>query len=232
MDLSELKKQVLEANRALETSGLVRLTWGNVSGIERKSGQVVIKPSGVPYHELKKEHLVVLDLNGNKIEGDLNPSSDTPTHLALYRAFPGIGGVAHTHSIYATMFAQAGREIPCFGTTHADHFSGTIPLARHLTPAEVEEDYEGNTGKCIIERFEKLNPVEMPGVLLHGHAPFTWGKDATTALVNSIALEAVAEMAWGTLLLAPGKTALPPHIMDKHYSRKHGAGAYYGQKEK
>ena len=230
MEIDLIKQQVLEANRRLESSGLVRLTWGNVSGIDRSSGTIVIKPSGVPYQELQKEHLVVLSLDGAKVEGDLNPSSDTPTHLALYKAFPEIGGVAHTHSTYATMFAQAGKEIPCFGTTHADHFSGPVPLARHLTPEEVAEDYEGNTGICIIERFQGLKPMEVPAVLLHQHAPFTWGKDALDALVNSIALEAVAEMAWGTLLLNPNAQPLPDHILYKHYQRKHGPGAYYGQK--
>jgi len=230
MNITEVKEQVLIANQQLETTGLVKLTWGNVSGIDREQGLVVIKPSGVPYSQLSIEQLVVLDLEGNKVEGTLKPSSDTPTHLALYRAFSEIGGIVHTHSMYATMFAQAGREIPCLGTTHADHFSGTIPLARHLTRKEVEEDYEANTGKCIIERFEKINPMEIPGVLLHQHAPFTWGKTPQEALINSQVLEAVAEMAWGTYLLNAATKEIPNHIMNKHYTRKHGPDAYYGQK--
>lgn len=230
MKLKELKEQVLDANRQLEYSGLVKLTWGNVSGIDRDNGLVVIKPSGVPYKELQIHQLVVLDLDGNKVESDLNPSSDTPTHLYLYKNFEAIGGITHTHSMYATIFAQAGREIPCLGTTQADHFPGPIPLARHLTPEEVAEDYEGNTGKCIVERFEGMNPMEMPGILLHQHAPFTWGKSATDSLKNSIALEAVAQMAWGTLHLNPETNDIPDHILHKHYSRKHGPGAYYGQK--
>jgi L-ribulose-5-phosphate 4-epimerase len=227
--LEELKREVLEANWELERSGLVRLTWGNVSGIDRKRGLIVIKPSGVPYRELQKEHLVVLDLEGGKAEGTLNPSSDSKTHLALYRAFAAIGGVAHTHSVYATMFAQACREIPCLGTTHADHFHGSVPLTRALTPAEVQSDYETHTGLVIVERFKHLDPAEMPAVLAAHHGPFTWGRSAMDALRNSIAVETVAEMAFGTFLLNADAGPIPAHVLQKHYARKHGPGAYYGQ---
>jgi L-ribulose-5-phosphate 4-epimerase len=229
--LDELKKQLWEANVELERSGLVTLTWGNVSGIDRQRGLVVIKPSGVPYAELKPDKFVVLDLDGKVVDGALKPSSDTATHLMLYRSFSDIGGVTHTHSVYATMFAQAGRALPCFGTTHADHFYGTVPVTRMLTEQEVVDDYVGNTGKVIVERFAGMKPMAMPGVLVMGHGPFTWGKDAMDSVKNSIALETIAKMAYGTLLLAPTATAIPQYLLDKHYMRKHGPNAYYGQKK-
>jgi len=228
--LEALKKEVLEANRELDRSGLVRLTWGNVSGRDRARGLVVIKPSGVPYAKLTAKDLVVVDLDGRRVEGRLNPSSDTKTHLVLYRAFPAIAGVTHTHSVYATMFAQAIREIPCLGTTHADHCFGTVPLTRALTRREIEQDYEGNTGRVIVERFEALDPVAMPAVLAAHHGPFTWGKNATDSLINSRALETVAEMAFGTFVLHPAAKTIPVHFLNKHYQRKHGPHAYYGQK--
>ena len=231
--LEALKNEVCAANRALETSGLVKLTWGNVSGIDRASGLWCIKPSGVAYADLKPEDLVVLDLEGKVVEGKLRPSSDTKTHLHLYREFPEIGGVTHTHSPFATVFSQASREIPCFGTTHADHFYGTVPVARALTEAELDEDYEHNTGVAIVECFRQrgLKPLEMPAVLQAHHAPFTWGKSAMDSLNNSIALEMCAQMALGTLQLRPGLAPIPDHILEKHHSRKHGPNAYYGQKK-
>ena len=230
--LDQLKADVCEANRQLEPSGLVKLTWGNVSGIDRASGLWCIKPSGVDYGALTPDDMVVLDLEGKVVEGKLRPSSDTKTHLVLYREFPEIGGVTHTHSAYATMFAQAGREIPCFGTTHADHFYGTVPLVRALTPEEVEADYEHFTGVAIVERLRELhmNPIEMPAVLQLHHAPFTFGKNAMDSLKNSIALEMCAKMALHSLALNPSLTAIPAHILEKHHSRKHGPNAYYGQK--
>jgi len=232
--LESLKQEVCDANRALETSGLVRLTWGNVSGLDRDAGLWCIKPSGLAYAALKPSDLVVLDLDGSVTDhgSKLRPSSDTKTHLHLYRAFQEIGGITHTHSLHATMFAQAGRELPCFGTTHADHFHGTVPLARALTEQEVAEDYEHFTGVAIIERFKELglNPLHMPAVLLHHHAPFTWGKSAMESLQNSMALEMCAHMALGTLILQSALTAMPQHISEKHHERKHGANAYYGQK--
>ena len=231
--LEALKNEVCAANRALETSGLVKLTWGNVSGIDRASGLWCIKPSGVAYADLKPEDLVVLDLEGKVVEGKLRPSSDTKTHLHLYREFPEIGGVTHTHSPFATVFSQASREIPCFGTTHADHFYGTVPVARALTQTELDEDYEHNTGVAIVECFRQrgLKPLEMPAVLQAHHAPFTWGKSAMDSLNNSIALEMCAQMALGTLQLRPGLAPIPDHILEKHHSRKHGPNAYYGQKK-
>lgn len=227
--LEALKAAIAEANILLETSGLVKLTWGNVSGIDRDKELMGIKPSGVPYADLKPEHIVLVDMEGRQVEGELNPSSDTKTHLELYRAFPAIGGVTHTHSVHATMFAQAGREIPCLGTTHADHFYGPVPVCRALTPEEVQEDYEAHTGKAIVERFADMDPMEMPAVLQLHHAPFTWGKTPLDSVKNSIALETCAEMALGTFQLTPGCPAIPDHLLDKHYLRKHGPGAYYGQ---
>jgi L-ribulose-5-phosphate 4-epimerase len=210
---------------------LVRLTWGNVSGIDRAAGLWAIKPSGVDYGDLKPGDMVVMDLEGQVVEGKLRPSSDTKTHLHLYRSFPEIGGITHTHSLHATMFAQAGRELPCYGTTHADHFYGTVPLVRALTAEEVMEDYEHHTGVAIVERLHelKLSPLDMPAVLQLHHAPFTFGKNAMDSLKNSIALEMCAQMALGSLALSPALTALPAHILDKHHLRKHGPGAYYGQ---
>jgi L-ribulose-5-phosphate 4-epimerase len=231
MTLDELRHQVCEANRALPASGLVRLTWGNVSGIDHASGLWAIKPSGVDYDQLTPADIVVLDLEGKVVEGKLRPSSDTKTHLHLYREFPKIGGVTHTHSPHATMFCQAGRDLPCHGTTHADHFHGTVPLVRALTPEEVDADYEHFTGVAIVERLRELSldPLEMPAVLQLHHAPFTFGKSAMDSLNNSIALEMCAQMALGSYALAPSLAPIPSHILEKHHLRKHGPGAYYGQ---
>ena len=232
MNLDELRNQVCEANRALPASGLVRLTWRNVSGIDRESGLWAIKPSGVDYAALTPADMVVLDLDGKVVEGSLRPSSDTKTHLHLYREFPQIGGVTHTHSLHATAFSQAGCELPCFGTTHADHFHGTVPIVRALTPAEVDEDYEHFTGVAIVERLRELglDPLEMPAVLQIHHAPFTFGKNAMDSLYNSIALEMCAQMALASIPLNPTLRPIPAHILEKHHLRKHGPGAYYGQK--
>lgn len=230
--LESLRAEVLEANLMLEREGLVRLTWGNVSGVDRESGRFVIKPSGVPYDKLTAQQLVVCNLDGKVVEGDLNPSSDTPTHAVLYREFPEIGGICHTHSVNAVMFCQAGRELPAQGTTHADHFYGAVPLVRELTPAEVDEDYETNTGLAIVECFRErgLKPMETPAALQRFHAPFTWGKNAVDSVRNSIALEVCCQMAMGAFALNPATPDLPTHILEKHYQRKHGPGAYYGQK--
>lgn len=228
--LEKLKKEVLKANLDLVKLGLVTLTWGNVSGIDRSKGLIVIKPSGVEYNKLTTKNMVVVDLNGKVVEGKKRPSSDTPTHIELYKAFPEIGGITHTHSKYATIFAQACREIPCLGTTHADHFYGSIPVTRFLTEEEVNSDYELNTGEVIVERFEKINLVSMPGVLVAGHAPFSFGKNASESVRNGLILERVAEMALGTLQLNPDIKELPKYISEKHYKRKHGPDAYYGQK--
>jgi L-ribulose-5-phosphate 4-epimerase len=230
MRLEELRKRVFQANRDLVDLGLVTLTWGNVSGLDRESGIVVIKPSGVGYAELAPEAMVLVDLAGDRVEGGLNPSSDTPTHLELYRSFAGISGVAHTHSDYAGMFAQAHRELPCMGTTHADHFNGSVPLTRMITSEEVEADYEGNTGRVIVERLERLDPLEMPAVLVAGHGAFTWGRSPEEAVTNSLALEKTAKMAWGALCLDPEAPGFPDYLLRKHYRRKHGPEAYYGQK--
>jgi len=228
--LEDLKDRVCQANVDLVRCGLVTLTWGNVSGLSRDRDRVVIKPSGVPYERLRPADMVVVDLEGRVLEGDLRPSSDTPTHALLYRHFAGIGGITHTHSPHATMFAQARREIACLGTTHADHFFGAVPVTRPLTAAEVEADYEGNTGAVIVERFANLDPQAMPAVLVAGHGPFAWGKDAADSLKNAVALEAVAEMALGTWLLASQAPPLEDYVVNKHYQRKHGPKAYYGQK--
>ena len=230
--LERLKKEVLEANLDLPKHGLVTFTWGNVSGIDRQTGLVVIKPSGVPYDELRIDNLVVVDLDGNIVEGTFRPSSDTPTHLALYRAFPQIGGIVHTHSPLATSWAQAGRAIPALGTTHADYFYGEIPCTRTLTQEEIERGYELETGNVIIETFEKegLDPVAMPGILLSGHAPFSWGKNADQAVHNAVVLEEVAKMALNTYMLNAQIKPIDQFLLDKHYLRKHGANAYYGQK--
>lgn len=230
--LEQLKQEVLKANLQLPEHGLVTFTWGNVSGIDREQGLVVIKPSGVPYEKLKVEDLVVLNLDGEVVEGALRPSSDTPTHLALYRAFLQIGGIVHTHSTWATSWAQAGRRIPALGTTHADYFYGEVPCTRALTQEEIERAYELETGNVIIETFinEGIDPVAMPGVLLVGHAPFCWGKDANQAVHNAVVLEEVAEMALHTFQLTPQIKPIDQFLLDKHYLRKHGANAYYGQK--
>jgi L-ribulose-5-phosphate 4-epimerase len=228
--LKQLKQKVLQANKDLVKYNLVTLTWGNVSGIDRKKNLVVIKPSGVDYDKLKIEDMVVVDPNGKIVEGKLNPSSDTSTHLELYRNFENIGGITHSHSIYATIFAQACKEIPCYGTTHADHFYNSIPLTRFLTEKEVEENYELNTGKIIVERFKDLDPEATPGVLLAGHAPFTWGKSPSDSVKNNLILEQVAQMAYSAKQINPELKPLPDYIIKKHYMRKHGPDAYYGQK--
>lgn len=227
--MDKLKEEVFQANLLLDHYGLVTLTWGNVSGIDPSRSCVVIKPSGVDYGSLTAADMVVVDMQGGILDGRFRPSSDTTTHLELYKAFPEIGGIVHTHSVYATMFAQARREIPCLGTTHADHFNGPIPVTRFLTADEVQSGYERETATVIMERFADLDPVEMPGVLVAGHAPFAWGKNARDAVDNSLILERVAQMALGSFLLRPGLDALPPHIQEKHYRRKHGPDAYYGQ---
>jgi len=227
----ELKQQVVDANKALVSAGLVTLTWGNVSAVDRSSGLVAIKPSGVDYAELSVENIVVVNLDGEVVEGDLRPSSDTKTHLELYRNFSEIGAVVHTHSPCATAFSQAGVALPCLGTTHADHFFGEVPVARALTPEEVATDYEHATGVSIVERFAELNlnPAEMPAILLKHHAPFTWGKTPQNAVDNSIALEMCAKMALMTWQLNPDAGEIPSHILNKHHDRKHGKDAYYGQ---
>ncbi len=227
--LDGLKKAVHEANLLLVDHGLVIFTWGNVSGIDRKSGLVVIKPSGVRYSEMKKEDMVVVDLEGNTVEGDLKPSSDLPTHLELYKAFPNIGGVVHTHSEWATSRAQAGKGIPVYGTTHADYFYGEIPCTRPLTKEETDDAYEKNTGLVIVECFRKLDPDAIPSVLIHGHGPFSWGKDAPDAVHNAVVLEEISKMAFRTEMMG-NKKPLKDHLINKHFLRKHGAGAYYGQK--
>jgi L-ribulose-5-phosphate 4-epimerase len=228
----ELKQQVVDANKQLVAAGLVTLTWGNVSGIDRDSGLVAIKPSGVDYDALTPDNLVVVDLQGEVVEGDLRPSSDTATHLELYRNFSEIGAVVHTHSPQATAFSQAGTPLPCLGTTHADHFYGEVPVARALTPEEVDAGYELATGISIVERFQELdlNPLEMPAILLKHHAPFTWGKTPQYAVDNSIALEMCANMALMTWQLNRNTVEIPRHILEKHHQRKHGNDAYYGQK--
>lgn len=229
--LEQLKKEVYEANMELPKRGLITYTWGNVSGIDRESGYFVIKPSGVDYDKLSPEDMVVVDLEGNVVEGKYKPSSDTPTHLELYKKYPEIGGVVHTHSPNATAWAQAGRSIPLYGTTHADYFFGSIPCARSLTKEEIEGDYEKNTGLVIIETFESLglNPMYTPGVLCTNHGPFTWGKDAAEAVHNAVVLEEVAKMSTATEIINPKVHQAPDTIRDKHFFRKHGANAYYGQ---
>lgn len=230
--LEELKREVWRANLELQRQGLVILTWGNVSGINREEGLVVIKPSGVPYDELSWEHMVIVDLEGNVVEGGLNPSSDTPTHLELYRHFEKIGGVAHTHSSWACVWAQAQMDIPCLGTTQADTFYGSIPCTRLLTRGEIEGNYEKATGKVIVERFRDLDYGAIPGVLVAGHGPFTWGKDPVEAVHNSVVLEEVAKTTYYALLVRPGLLGIPQALLDKHFFRKHGAQAYYGQRGK
>jgi L-ribulose-5-phosphate 4-epimerase len=227
--LEELKKQVYEANMLLPKHGLVTFTWGNVSGIDREKGMFVIKPSGVEYDKLTPEDMVVMDLSGKKVEGNYKPSSDTPTHLELYRAFPKIGGIVHTHSSWATSWAQAGRGIPCYGTTHADYMYGEIPCVRNLTKEEIEEAYEKNTGLLIVDYFKNLDYEAMPAVLCKNHGPFTWGKDAMEAVHNAVVLEEVAKMASRCELINPAVQSAPQELQDKHYYRKHGKDAYYGQ---
>ena len=229
--LETLKQQVLEANLLLPKYGLVTFTWGNVSGIDRATGLVVIKPSGVPYEGMTAQDMVVVDLDGNVVEGQWKPSSDTATHLELYKAFPEIGGIVHTHSSYATSWAQAGRDIPCYGTTHADYFYGDIPCLRCLTLVEIEEAYEKNTGKLIVSEFARLtlDPAAMPGCLCKNHGPFAWGKDAHEAVHNAVVLEEVAKMAYRCETINPQVQPAPQELQDKHYLRKHGKNAYYGQ---
>lgn len=228
--LEELKKEVYEANMELPRRGLITYTWGNVSGIDREKGLFVIKPSGVDYDELRPEDMVVMDLEGNKVEGDMNPSSDTATHLELYKAFEEIGGIVHTHSPMATAWAQAGRALPCYGTTHADYFYGEIPCARNLTAEEIREGYEKNTGLVIIETFRGKNPAHVPAVLCKNHGPFTWGEDAANAVHNAVVLEEIAKMNFVTEMLNRSVEPAPQSMQDKHFMRKHGPNAYYGQK--
>ena len=227
----EMRQEVLRANLLLNTLGLVIFTWGNVSGIDRNSGEVIIKPSGVPYEKMGLDDLVVVDIEGNRISGEFNPSSDLATHLEIYRTFPACGGVVHTHSRIATAWAQAGADLPAFGTTHADYFYGTIPCTRPLSEKEIQGAYEHETGRVIVETFLKRNidPMAVPGVLVNGHGPFTWGKTASDSVKNNLVLEQVAQMALGTMQLNPDGKSLPDYIRDKHYKRKHGPDAYYGQ---
>lgn len=237
--LEKLKEEVYQANMMLPKHGLITLTWGNVSAFDKETGFIVIKPSGVEYTNLRQEDMVVVDLDGNIMEGALNPSSDTPTHIALYRAFPELGGIVHTHSRFATIFAQAGASITALGTTHADYFYGTIPCTRKMTKSEIKGAYEKETGSVIIETFENLliDPYQVPSVLVHSHGPFTWGASAMKAVENAIVLEEVAQMAWHTELLYQCKhssntcPSMQQDLLDKHYLRKHGPNSYYGQKK-
>jgi L-ribulose-5-phosphate 4-epimerase len=230
MNLAKLKEQVFQANLAIVQHGLVTFTWGNVSGIDRESGLWVIKPSGVPYETMTADDMVVLDLEGRVVEGNFNPSSDTPTHLELYLAYSDIGGIVHTHSSTATAWAQAGKNIPALGTTHADYFYGDIPCARALTDDEINGDYETNTGKVIIETLADIPPLSIPGMLVREHAPFAWGKNADNAVHNAVVIEEVANMALKTLAINPSAETINPTLLNKHYLRKHGKNAYYGQK--
>ncbi|MCV4229626.1 L-ribulose-5-phosphate 4-epimerase [Virgibacillus sp. LDC1] len=228
--LEDLKQQVLEANLDLPKHGLVTFTWGNVSGIDRERGLFVIKPSGVPYEDLKADDMVVLDLKGNVVEGNLRPSSDTPTHLVLYQNFKEIGGIVHTHSPWGTSWAQAGRALPAYGTTHADYFYGEIPVTRPMTRDEIEGAYELETGNVIVERFVDLDPNMVPGVLVHSHAPFVWGKDAHNAVHNAVVLEECAKIAARMQQINPETEPMDQTLLDRHFLRKHGVNAYYGQK--
>lgn len=227
--LEKLKQQVLEANLLLPKYGLITFTWGNVSGIDRESGLVVIKPSGVSYDGMTVDDMVVVDLDGNVVEGKWKPSSDTPTHVELYKAFSDIGGIVHTHSRWATTFAQAGMDIPALGTTHADYFYGAIPCTRQMTDAEICGEYEKETGTVIIEAFKDKNPSDVPGVVVYSHGPFAWGTDAMNAVRNAVVMEEVAFMDWHAMMINPQLDIMQKTLLDKHYLRKHGKNAYYGQ---
>ncbi len=229
--LEALRKEVLEANLELVRRGLVLFTFGNASAVSREEGLIVIKPSGVPYEKMTPADMVVTDLNGKTVEGSLRASSDLPTHAALYRAFPTIGGVVHTHSRHATAWAQAGKEIPPYGTTHADYFAGPVPVTAHMTPEAIESEYELNTGAAIIERMQGLDPLDYPGILVAGHAPFCWGETVSKAAHNAVVVEELAAMAWQTILINPEVSPISRALHHKHHSRKHGPGAYYGQKK-
>lgn len=231
--LENLKKEVYEANMLLPKYGLITFTWGNVSGIDREKGLIVIKPSGVEYDEMKPEDMVVVDLEGKVVEGDLRPSSDTPTHIEFYKAFPDIGGVTHTHSTFATSFAQAGKSIPALGTTHGDYIYGAVPCTRKMAPEEIAGEYEKNTGLVIVETFKDLDPNAIPAVLVHSHGPFTWGKDAVDSVHHSVILEECAKMAMYAKIINGGDVpTMQQELIDKHYLRKHGKNAYYGQIKK
>ena len=231
--LEQLKEEVFQANLELPERGLIKYTWGNVSAVDREKGLFVIKPSGVGYDDMQASDMVVCDFDGNVIEGDLNPSSDMPTHAVLYKEFPEIGAVVHTHSTWATIWAQAGLDVPAMGTTHADTFYGTVPCARFLTQAEIDRGYEEETGRAIVETFRErgIKPMEVPGVLLHGHGPFTWAKDAKGAVLNAVVLDEVCKTNLFARQLNAFAEELPQRILDKHYLRKHGENAYYGQKK-
>lgn len=229
--LEDLKQKVLEANLALPKHDLVSFTWGNVSGICREKELIVIKPSGVSYNDMKRDDMVVVDFEGNVVEGELKPSSDTPTHIVLYQQFPDIGGVVHTHAPWSTSWAQAGRSLSALGTTHGDYFYGTIPCTRAMTAEEINGAYELETGNVIVETFEGIDPNQIPSVLVHSHAPFSWGKDPEEAVHNAVVLEEVAKMALQTYQLNPATPDMDQVLLDKHYLRKHGSNAYYGQKE-
>ena len=228
--LETLKQQVFAANLELPKRNLVTYKWGNVSGIDRKTNLVVIKPSGVDYETMTAEDMVVVDLDGKVVEGKWKPSSDTPTHVELYRAFPEVGGIVHTHSRWATIFAEAGREIPAMGTTQADYFYGAVPCTRKMTDAEIQGEYEKETGNVIVETFDGIDPMTIPGVLVYSHGPFTWGKDAAEAVHNAVVLEEIAFMDWHAMALNPKQGTMQKTLLDKHYLRKHGKNAYYGQK--
>jgi len=228
--LEKLKEEVLEANLELPKRGLVTYTWGNVSGFDREKGLFVIKPSGVKYDQMTAEDMVVVDLAGNKVEGDLKPSSDTATHLYLYNHFKEIGGIVHTHSSWATSWAQAGKGIPAFGTTHADYFYGEIPCTRKMRAEEIKSKYEKETGKVIVEKFKDIDPTQRPGVLVNNHGPFAWGSDAADAVHNAVVIEEVAKMAYRSLYLNKNLNNIDQVLLDKHFLRKHGVNAYYGQK--
>jgi L-ribulose-5-phosphate 4-epimerase len=227
--LEELKQQVWQANMNLQKHGLVVFTWGNASGIDREKGLIVIKPSGVEYDTMQPADMVVLDLAGNQVEGTLRPSSDTPTHLVLYRKFAAIGGVVHTHSTCATAWAQARKPIPALGTTHADYFFGEVPCTRGLSREEIQGEYEEETGNVIVEKFQQLNPIHVPGIIVANHGPFAWGKDAHDAVYHAVVLEEIAKMALHTCSMNPAIEAMDQTLLDKHFLRKHGANAYYGQ---